>query len=199
MSDVSRETAARLDRYAALIRTWNPRINLIAPATVADLEQRHIADCLQLVAFAQPTGGLWADLGSGGGLPGLVVAIACMDRPVRFLLVESDQRKSAFLRTVIRELGLTNASVTTARIEAIDPLNAAYISARALAPLPRLMPYLDRHLAEDGQAWLMKGRQWQAELSEARKAWKFHHESFASSTQDGAAILKIGGVQDVGA
>lgn len=197
MSDVSRETAVRLDSYAALIRIWNPRINLIAPATVADLEQRHIADCLQLIDMAQPVSGLWADLGSGGGLPGLVAAIACTGLPMRFVLVESDQRKSAFLRTVIRELGLENASVATARIEALDPLNAAYVSARALAPLPRLMPYLDRHLAKDGQAWLMKGRQWRSELSEARKAWKFHHGSFASRTQDGAAILKISRIQDV--
>lgn len=195
MNDVSRETEARLDHYASLIRTWNPRINLVASATIANLQQRHIADCLQLVKLARPTRGLWVDLGSGGGLPGLVVAIACNETSMSFLLVESDQRKSAFLRTVVRELGLRNVKVTTNRIEALEPLNAAYISARALAPLPRLMPYLDHHLVKDGQAWLMKGRQWRSELSEALETWRFNHESFASSTEDAAAILKISEVR----
>lgn len=196
-NSVSRETMQRLDDYEALIRRWNPRINLVAPATLSDLRRRHIEDCLQISRLVAPKTGLWADLGSGGGLPGLVLAIANADSDVEFLLVESDQRKAAFLRTVIRELGLTRASVKTARIEEVDPLNAAYISARALAPLPRLMPYLQRHMAADGQAWLMKGQQWQAELAEAQKDWRFNVTAHPSSTQDGAAILEISGVSHV--
>src|SRR5690606_29961856 len=104
--------------------------------------------------------------------------------------------KAAFLRSVARSLDLHNVNVQNDRIEAINSLNAAHISARALAPLPRLMPYLARHMAKDGQAWLMKGEKWHAEVEEARKHWKFNLTSIASSTQPGAAILKIGEVSD---
>lgn len=193
--DVSRETQARLDAYEALIRRWNPSINLVAASTLPALRQRHIDDSLQVAALMSPPGeGVWADLGSGGGLPAIVLATVFADRPTRFVLVESDRRKATFLRTCIRELGLPNASVLGQRIEAADPLNAAYISARALAPLPQLMPYLDRHLAADGQAWLMKGERWQAELDEAARHWSFDAEPYPSQTQDGAAIIKISGV-----
>ncbi|MBU3029069.1 16S rRNA (guanine(527)-N(7))-methyltransferase RsmG [Paracoccus marinaquae] len=195
--NVSRETEQRLQLYEALIRRWNPRINLVAPSTLPDLRQRHIEDCLQIARHVTPDDGLWVDLGSGGGLPGLILAIAFADRPTRFLMVESDQRKAAFLRSAIRELDLPRSSVLSSRIEAADPLKAAYISARALAPLARLMPYLGKHLADDGQAWLMKGERWQTELDEARQAWRFALESHDSITQPGAAILKISEVSHV--
>lgn len=194
---VSRETMDRLAAYQALIQRWNPRINLVAPSSLPDLRHRHIEDCLQISRLIAPDTGLWADFGSGGGLPGLVLAIANAESDTRFLLVESDQRKATFLRTVIRELALQNATVSTARIESLDPLNAAYISARALAPLPRLMPYLQRHMSADGQAWLMKGQKWQSELAEAQENWRFNAKIHPSSTQDGAAILEISGVSHV--
>lgn len=195
--NVSRETEPRLQLYEALVRRWTARINLVAPATLDGLRTRHLLDCLQIADRVTPAEGLWADLGSGAGLPGIILAIAFADFPTRFLLVESDQRKAAFLRTAIRELGLQNATVAAARIEGIQPLNAAYLSARALAPLPRLMPYLAKHLARDGQAWLMKGAQWQSELDEAKQYWRFAAEIHSSITQQGAAILKISGVSHV--
>ena len=197
MMHVSRETWDELDVYAAMIRKWNARINLVAPSSVPHLQERHIADSLQLVELSQPDAGLWADLGSGGGFPGLVAAIACRDRMTDFILVESDQRKSAFLRSVIRELGLKRAEVISARIEDLNSLKAAYISIRALAPLPRLMPYLVQHLEKNGQAWLMKGRQWQAELDETASHWRFSVESHPSKTDQSAAILKIWGLGHV--
>lgn len=193
-TDVSRETTQRLQDYESLIKRWNPRINLIAPSTVDAIRQRHIDDSLQIARHAMPRSGLWVDLGSGGGLPGIVTAIACSDAPVKFVFVESDKRKSAFLRTAIRELDLPQVSVISARIEDIEPLNATYISVRALAPMPRLMPYLVQHLGDDGQAWLMKGKQWQGELEEARRHWKFDAKVYPSTTEFGAAILKISGV-----
>ncbi|MDO5612586.1 MAG: 16S rRNA (guanine(527)-N(7))-methyltransferase RsmG [Paracoccus sp. (in: a-proteobacteria)] len=191
---VSRETSERLTAYATLLRKWNDRINLIAPSTVPDLERRHIDDSLQLAQLAQPTGGLWADLGSGGGLPGLVVAIASAETATRFVLVESDQRKCAFLRSAIRELGLENTTVKNTRIESLSPLNADYISARALAPLDRLVPYVGRHLKPGGQAWLMKGENWQAELAAAGLDPATQITPYASETQPGAAILKLSGI-----
>lgn len=191
---VSRETSDRLDAYQDLIRKWNPRINLVAPSTLDDLKKRHIDDCLQLAAQVSTVSGSWVDLGSGGGLPGIVLAIALADQDLSITLIESDQRKSAFLRTAIRELDLNNAQILTARIEQAAPQNADYLSARALAPLPRLMPYLARHLGANGQAWLMKGQRWQGEVDEARQAWGFDVESYESVTKPGAAILKISGV-----
>ena len=134
------------------------------------------------------------DMGSGGGLPGLVLAIAKADTNLVFTLVESDQRKAAFLRTVIRETGLGNAEVAAKRIETLLPLNAAYASARALAPLRQLMAYLHLHLTPTGTAFLMKGRQWQTEVEDAKREWIFDYVAHPSRTQEGAATLEISGV-----
>lgn len=192
MTVVSRETEL-LEIYAALLRKWNPAINLIAPNTVAEIETRHIADAKQLVEISASTAASWVDLGSGGGLPGLVVAISKPDCSVT--LVESDQRKAAFLRNAVREMALKNVTILNARIEAVDRLDAANVSARALAPLPQLMAYVDRHLASDGIAWLMKGRNWQAEVAEARKTWQFDLKAYPSTTERDAAILEITGIR----
>ncbi|HWL57969.1 MAG TPA: 16S rRNA (guanine(527)-N(7))-methyltransferase RsmG [Paracoccus sp. (in: a-proteobacteria)] len=185
---VSRETEA-LQKYASLIRKWNPAINLVAPSTLSEVEIRHIADCRQLVEASREAVGTWADLGSGGGLPGIVVAICRPDLEVS--LVESDKRKSAFLRTVTRELALTNVNIVTERIEEAKPLSSANVSARALAPLPLLMSYVARHLVEGGRAWLMKGRNWSSEVDEARKQWQFALRVHQSETDPDAAILEI--------
>lgn len=192
MTVVSRETEL-LETYAALLRKWNPAINLIAPNTVAEIETRHIADAKQLAEISVDTAASWVDLGSGGGLPGLVIAISKPDCVVT--LVESDQRKAAFLRNAVREMELKNVTILSARIEAVDRLDAANVSARALAPLPQLMAYVDRHLASDGIAWLMKGRNWQAEVAEARKTWQFDLKAHPSTTEREAAILEITGIR----
>lgn len=195
--DVSRETQQRFEAYESLIRQWNPRINLVAPTTLAEFQSRHVADSLQIAGHVTPQAGVWADLGSGGGLPGLILAIYHENTPTQFILLESDQRKAAFLRTVCRKLSLSNVTVRATRIEDAEPLNAAYISARALAPLPKLISYLARHLGHDGQAWVMKGAKWQSELASARDAWQFDAESFPSRTQPDAAILRISGITNV--
>lgn len=186
---------ARLEHYARLLRKWNPAINLVAPATLPDLERRHISDSVQLAELVPATGQGWLDIGSGGGLPGLVVAICRPDENIR--LVDSDRRKVAFLQTAIRELTLENCTAESARIEEMTPAETAVLSARALAPLDRLMPYLSRHLAHDGTAWLMKGRNWQTEVEQARAAWNFEIQSHPSSTAPGSAILQIWNVQYV--
>jgi 16S rRNA (guanine527-N7)-methyltransferase len=109
-------------------------------------------------------------------------------------LVESDQRKSAFLRTVIRELSLQNVSILTGRIENVPPLGANFVSARALAPLSALLSMVQRHMHQNGTAIFLKGRSWKAECDEARKEWRFDVTSFPSKTDPDAAILKITGV-----
>ena len=182
---------AKLAAFAALIRKWNPAINLVAPTTLPDLETRHLRDSGQL-ADMRADDGAWLDIGSGGGLPGLVVAIHQPERAIT--LVDSDKRKVAFLQTAIRELDLPNCQAIAARIEDMPPADARHVSARALAPIDRLMPYVARHLATNGTAWLMKGRNWQAELDAARRGWRFDLVAHPSDTQPEAAILEISGL-----
>ncbi|WP_111733058.1 16S rRNA (guanine(527)-N(7))-methyltransferase RsmG [Roseovarius amoyensis] len=196
--DVSRETSERLEIYAALLRKWNPRINLVSKATLPNLWTRHFADSTQLYDLVPHPVGHWADLGAGGGFPGLVIAIMAMETgsPRRVTLVESDVRKGAFLNTVIRETGAP-ATVITDRIETTPPLMADVLSARALADLPTLLGFAERHLAPNGVAIFPKGATWEKELSAARKAWKFSHRVAKSKTEDGPVLLHITGVARV--
>ncbi|TKW66774.1 MAG: 16S rRNA (guanine(527)-N(7))-methyltransferase RsmG [Paracoccus denitrificans] len=188
---VSRETEDLLRAYADLIRKWNKTINLVAPATLHDVQRRHIADSAQLFDLSDPAAGTWLDLGSGGGLPGVVVAILAREKPLQVTLVESDKRKSAFLGTVRRELRLSNLTVKSQRIETLANGSNNFVSARALAALVNLMPYLERQLASDGEAWLLKGRAWKAEVEEARRCWSFDLTTFDSATDPEAAVLKL--------
>jgi 16S rRNA (guanine527-N7)-methyltransferase len=164
--DVSRETSESLDHYCDLLVKWTKAINLIGPDTIPDLRTRHIDDSAQLIAFAPETFRHWADLGSGGGLPGVVIAILAREKnpTARFSLVESDQRKAAFLRTVKREIDLP-LEIIAQRIEAIPPLAADVVSARALASVEDLLKMADRHLADDGLAVFPKGQNLQKELA----------------------------------
>lgn len=194
MRSVSRETMDRLSIYRALVEKWNPKINLVSPSTLPDFESRHLHDSLQLADIAEPKKGIWLDLGSGGGLPGLVVAIMTVDRPLSVILVESDQRKAAFLRNAIRELSLRNVLVISDRIMSITAQNADYISARALASLPQLLEMVLMHMKPTGTAYLMKGRTWREELVQARTDWQFDLDAVPSRTDPEAAILKVTGV-----
>ncbi|WP_104019952.1 16S rRNA (guanine(527)-N(7))-methyltransferase RsmG [Roseovarius nitratireducens] len=195
LRDVSRETRERLDLYATLIEKWNPRINLVSRASLPHLQARHFEDSAQLHALAPTPVAHWADLGSGGGFPGLVIAILAHETgsPARVTLVESDARKSAFLRTVIRETGIA-ATVRTERIEKMDPLAADVLSARALADLSALLGYAARHLAPGGTALFPKGATWRQELTEAQSKWHFTSRVDKSRTDPEAVILRVTGV-----
>lgn len=189
--DVSRETLKKLELFASLVEKWTPKINLISKSSVPDIWDRHITDSTQL--FGLTTGeGLWVDLGSGGGFPGIIVAILATQEASkwRIMLVESDQRKSAFLRTAIRELGLT-ATVISERIESIDPLCADVISARALGDLSTLIGFAEMHLKPDGTALFPKGQSWQKEHDDAQRQWSYTCEPIRSETNPSAAVLKI--------
>lgn len=190
-TDVSRETFERLEVYVALIEKWNPRINLVSKASLLDLWDRHIWDSAQIYDIPVE-GDVWADFGSGGGMPALILAIFAKElRPeMKFHLVESDQRKCAFLRTVVREVGL-NALISTNRVEKLEPLNANVISARALTDLNGLLLYAERHLANDGVGLFPKGETWEKEVEQAQEFWSFEYEKLTSKTNPGAAILKI--------
>ncbi len=189
--NVSRETYEKLQEFTRLVEKWNPKINLISKSTVPDIWERHILDSIQLFSVA-PTSGKWVDLGSGGGFPGIVVAILTLGGKTNHevILVESDQRKSVFLRTAIRELGL-NAKVISDRVEQIKSLNADIISARALSDLSSLLEYTQIHLKVDGIALFPKGARWEEEHSDAQLIWSYSCEPIKSTTNPLAAVLKI--------
>lgn len=183
---VSRETEARLRAYLRLLLDWNSRINLVAAAPEDVLWQRHILDGWQLLPLL-PDGPL-ADLGSGGGLPGLVIAIG---RAQETHLVESDRRKSAFLIEAARQLGLPHVRVHPRRIEAAPLQPLAVLTARALAPLTDLLPHAARLLAPGGVAVFPKGRTAEAELTAAAPHWFMQVERFASRTDAAATIFRL--------
>lgn len=190
--DVSRETEERLNAYVELLKKWNDKINLVSRNTVADLWKRHIEDSAQLLLHTDPRIDHWLDLGSGGGLPGLVVAIIGTDlgRVGRVTMVESDGRKCAFLSEVVRALSLP-VTVLNDRIESLKPQYADVVSARALADLTRLLELTRSHLSESSLLIFPKGANHRAEIERARLAWEFDLEVFPSQTDPGAAILKI--------
>lgn len=198
LSNVSRETSDRLAAYAALVRKWNPAINLVSRNSLDALEERHIRDSAQIFTLAPQGVGHWIDLGSGGGFPGLVVAIlgAEFEPGMKVTLVESDMRKAAFLATVARELGLS-AIVIPDRIEKVPAAGADALSARALAPLTALLGFAERHLATGGTALFPKGATHEAEIAEARATWSFDVETLASVTDPAAAVLRVRGISRV--
>lgn len=195
---VSRETIERLSAFEALLCKWNPRINLVSPSTLDDFWDRHIVDSAQVFMLAPRQVSLWVDLGSGGGLPGVVCAILSQELSpkIKFILVESDKRKSAFLAVCAQQFALP-MTVLSSRAEAVDPLHADIVSARALAPLPQLLPLVLRHLNPDGVALLPKGKTHEAELEAARSGWQFESDSYPSLTDPQARILALKDIQRV--
>lgn len=190
-SDVSRETIERLQIFHDLVVKWTQRINLVSKGSVETLWDRHIWDSAQLFAYS-PSAINWADLGSGGGFPGIVLAILAAEQaPMRrTTLIESDRRKCAFLREAIRTLDL-NAEVIAARLEALPSRQADAVSARALSDLAGLLVHADRHLAAGGTALFLKGASWEKEVEAARESWRFDLEVHKSMTDPAAAILEV--------
>ncbi len=208
-NDVSRETLGRIETYLAELLRWNARINLVARGDAARVWARHVEDSLQLLALmpeglARGFGGVGGaaqavDLGSGGGFPGLVLAIAS---EVGFVLIEADARKAAFLREAAR-LVAAPVRVLAQRIEAAPPQGAMLVTARALAPLPRLLPLVARHLASGGAsggasgetpggvALLMKGAGHDRELTEAAADWHMEVMRHPSRTDPDGTILHV--------
>jgi len=195
--NVSRETLRRLEVFEQVIRKWNPKINLVSKSSLEQLWTRHVADSIQVFRCTEAPDH-WVDIGSGGGFPGLIVAIlAAEEAPqMRVTLIESDQRKSAFLRTAARECGAT-VKVVTERIEQAEPQGAGVLSARALADLSLLLEFAERHLGSEGTALFPKGESWKKEVDNARRQWRFDAEPVRSLTEPEAVILKIRGVARV--
>ncbi|MDF1772925.1 MAG: 16S rRNA (guanine(527)-N(7))-methyltransferase RsmG [Pseudophaeobacter sp. bin_em_oilr2.035] len=195
--NVSRETLDRLKIFEQVLLKWNPKINLVSRNSLDDLWTRHIIDSVQVFRCVSPPSH-WVDMGSGGGLPGVIVAImAAEESPnTKVTLIESDQRKSAFLRTAARECG-AKLTVISKRIEQADPQNADVLSARALADLSLLLEFSERHLSPTGTALFPKGANWKKEVDNARQRWRFDFEPITSLTEPDAVVLKIEGVARV--
>ena len=194
--NVSRETFLRLKEYEKLLFKWNAKINLVSRSTLDNFWNRHVLDSAQFLSSVGEKAGKWVDLGSGGGLPGLVVAILSDEiEPVNELfLVEADVRKAVFLKTVCRELGL-KVEVYNNRIEELPPMSANIVSARALAPLKTLCLYAKNHLEKGGVAVFAKGENWKAELVEAQKKWIFSYEAVKSTLHEGSVVLVLRGIK----
>jgi 16S rRNA (guanine527-N7)-methyltransferase len=193
LSGVSRETLARLEAFSDLLLRWNARINLISQSDVPLLWERHVEDSLQLASLI-PTGTQRAiDLGSGAGFPGLILCIATC---IPFDLIESDQRKAAFLREAAR-LTQAPARIHACRIEAATIEPAPLVTARALAPLPKLLALAAPILAEDGTCIFPKSEKADQEIADASAAWTMQIERHISRTDRSGVILRISGVKRV--
>lgn len=190
---VSRETWERLDRFVALLLERQQVMNLVAASTLPTLWTRHVADSLQLLALA-PDARTWADLGSGAGFPGLVIACALADTPGAAVhLVDSTKKKAAFLTEIAVALGLP-VTVHPDRIEdfaAANRIRFDAVTARAVAPLAKLIGYANQLLKKGTVGLFPKGQDVEAELTEASKYWTIEAELFQSKTDPRGKIILL--------
>ena len=193
LTPVSRETEARLDRYVDLLVQWQAKTNLVAPSTLPHLWTRHISDSLQLFSLA-PSAKTWADLGSGGGFPGVVLACVLADTPDAMIhLIERNAKKAAFLREVIR---ITSAAGTVHLADIGDNVDRITgpvdcVTARALAPLHQLIGFAEPLVSKGAKALLLKGQDVEAELTEATKYWNIAPRLHSSRTGGHGWIVEL--------
>jgi 16S rRNA (guanine527-N7)-methyltransferase len=193
LTPVSRETEARLDRYVDLLREWQAKTNLVAPSTLPNLWTRHISDSLQLLTLA-PSATRWADLGSGGGFPGVVLACALAKTSgAKIHLVERNAKKAAFLREALR---VTNSPGTVHLADIGDNVDRITgpvdcVTARALAPLHQLIGFAEPLVRAGAKALFLKGQDVETELTEATKYWKITPHLHSSRTGGHGWIVEL--------
>jgi 16S rRNA (guanine527-N7)-methyltransferase len=186
---------ADLEAYRGLLADWNDRMNLVGPSALAEFWPRHTYDSAQLLALA-PDALTWADLGAGAGFPGLVLAILLKGRPgARVHLVESMAKRCRFLSEVVQVLELP-AQVHNARAEDLG-ISVDIVTARACAPLVRLLGYAEPYLKKGATGLFLKGQDVVVELTDAAKCWKFEAELSASSSHPDGRILQVKGLSRV--
>ncbi len=196
--NVSRETIGQFVRFVALVEKWTPAINLVSRRSIADIWDRHIFDSAQLFALVPGDATRLVDLGSGGGFPGVVLAIMARDTrsDLTVTLVEADRRKATFLSECIRQLSLP-ATVVSERIELLPSTEADVLTMRALAPLATLCGHVQRHLAPHGVALIPKGAEWEVEVHDARRNWSFTWDAVPSKSDPAASVLALKNVDHV--
>ena len=187
-----REVRADLESFAALLRKWNAVQNLVSRETETALWERHIVDSIQILPLLRPADERFLDIGSGGGMPAIPLAVAFKGGQATFQLVEPIGKKVAFLRQAIRELGLA-ASVHAGRSDSFDSRETSFdvITSRALAALPGLFGLIHPFFGPETRAILHKGRDYARELEESRLAWEFDVVLTNSVTETGAVLLQI--------
>ena len=193
LTPVSRETESRLDRYVQLLRQWQAKMNLVAPSTLPKLWTRHIADSLQLLALA-PSAKVWVDLGSGGGLPGVVLACALANTPgARLYLVERNAKKAAFLREAVRVTGAPGMVYAQGIEDIVDSIKGPVdcVTARALAPLNQLVGFAEPLVKQGAKALFLKGQDVEVELTEATKYWSIQPILHSSLTGGQGWIVEL--------
>lgn len=197
--EVSDEIRDKLETYAALLKRWQKTINLVAPSTLDEVWHRHFADSAQLWRYrpekAQEGTQTWLDLGSGAGFPGLVLAIMASETGgTRHILVESDSRKTAFMREVARETRVA-VDILGMRIENPETQakvgKADCVTARALAPLSRLVEIAAPYFASSTLGMFLKGRDVSAELENAARDWQFAFELIPSVTEEAGRVVLL--------
>jgi 16S rRNA (guanine527-N7)-methyltransferase len=187
--NVSRETLPRLATYAGLLEKWQAKINLVGPATLPDLWRRHFLDSAQLVPLLPAASGTLTDLGSGAGFPGLVLAIMT---GWRVHLLDSDQRKCAFLRQVALDCGvLDRVTIHPKRIEQVTGIAADVVTARACAPLDALLDLAAPFIGEKGTGLFLKGAQAEEELTQAQRHWTMRLDRRDSISDPAGTILIV--------
>ena len=193
LTPVSPETEVRLDRFVELLRAWQAKTNLVAPSTLPQLWTRHVADSLQLLKLA-PSAKIWADLGSGGGFPGIVLACALAETPGATVhLVERIAKKAAFLREAIRVTGSPGAVHLADIGDTVDRFAGAVdcVTARAVAPLHQLIGFAEPMVKRGAKALFLKGQDVEAELTEATKYWKIEPKLHSSRTGGQGWIVEL--------
>jgi 16S rRNA (guanine527-N7)-methyltransferase len=197
--DVSRETFDILKKFESELRRWSSRINLVSQGTLDEIWKRHICDCAQLPAL-KPDASSWLDLGSGGGLPGLVVAIMIRERPgARVDLVESNRKKASFLSSMAGHFSLP-VHVHAKRMSDAEGLTPEpdIVTARALASLPDLLDLASFWLLGGATGLFQKGREYQVEIEQSAARWHFDLVQHASKSEPGGVILEISGLKPAG-
>jgi 16S rRNA (guanine527-N7)-methyltransferase len=192
---ISRATREKLETYEALLKRWQKTINLVAPGTLDEIWHRHFADSAQLWQHRPANARTWLDLGSGAGFPGLVLAIMAAETGgTRHILVESDSRKAAFLREVARETRVA-VDILCMRIESVETHAkvgvADCVTARALAPLSRLVEIAAPYFASSTLGLFLKGREVAAEVEKAAQDWQFAFELIPSVTEEGGRVVLL--------
>ena len=187
-TNVSRETLSRLKAYADVLVDWNSRHNLVAKSTLPDLWRRHFWDSAQLVPLLPDTARTLADLGSGAGFPGLVLAALRPDLAVT--LHEAPTQKCAFLQAAAERMGIA-VTIQNARLEDLPPRPFDVVTARALAPLPQLLAYAQKFAGLNSVCLFLKGQNVGAELTEAHKYWNIKASQVPSQTDPSAAIIVV--------
>ena len=184
-----------LEAFRTLLGDWNERMNLVGPSAMAEFWGRHAYDSAQLLDLA-PTARSWADLGAGAGFPGLVLSVMLKDRPGTAVhLVESMAKRCRFLQAVVDDLALP-AQVHNARAESLS-LTVDIVTARACAPLPRLMEFAWPYLRKGATALFLKGQDVEAELAEATRCWDFQAQLLPSRSSPTGRIVQVSKVRPV--